>query len=62
MTYITIARFAVIVNVQEMTALMYSSKAGNIEVVKILLEKGADFRIKSNASILRLFNIFQTKF
>jgi len=43
-----------------MTALMYASKKGYLEVVKTLLEKGADYKIKSDASILRLFNIFQT--
>jgi ankyrin repeat protein len=43
-----------------MTALMYASKEGNLEVVKTLIEKGADYKIKSNASILSLFNIFQT--
>jgi ankyrin repeat protein len=35
-----------------MTALMYASKGGNLEVTKILIEKGADIKMKSDASIL----------
>jgi ankyrin repeat protein len=31
---------------------MYASKRGNVEIAKILLEKGADFNMKSDASIL----------
>jgi hypothetical protein len=31
-----------------MTALMYASKEGNLEVVKTLLENGADYKIKSD--------------
>ncbi len=41
---------------------MYASKGANLEVAKILIEKGADVNMKSDASILSLFKIFETKF
>ncbi len=47
---------------QGLSALMYASKGGNLEVAKILIEKGADVNMKSNASILSLFKTVETKF